>query len=268
MTSFFTLEIHKPLCMKRVLLPVFIAFCFLPNLLIAQTTPWPEWVFHHWVWEDESTQQSALQLIDDYKAHDIPVGAIIIDSPWETGYNSFDWDTTLYPDAQAMVDSFHARDVRVVVWMTTAINTDMTELWHYADSMGYFMKANAGSSSAVINWWKGDGSMIDFFNPDAVAWWKSLMDKTLALGIDGWKCDGTDYSVFLGNALYSPGAGQSITRASCEERRDHGDARTAVPPTRPAPARGDFEVDGLRREPALLPRESRRRVPEPRRCAR
>lgn len=198
--------------MNRVLLLAIITLNFFCKTLTAQTTPWPEWVFHHWVWEDESTQQSALQLIDDYKAHDIPVGAIIIDSPWETGYNTFDWDTTLYPDAQAMVDSFHARDVRVVVWITTAINTDMTELWHYADSMGYFMKANAGSGSAVINWWKGDGSMIDFFNPDAVAWWKSLVDKTLDLGIDGWKCDGTDYSILLGNALYSPGAGANITR--------------------------------------------------------
>lgn len=177
----------------------------------TQTTPWPEWVFHHWIWEGESTQESALQLVNDYKAHDIPVGVIIIDSPWETGYNTFDWDTSLYPDAQAMIDSIHAMDVRVVMWVTTAINTDVAGLWHYADSMGYFMKANAGSGSAVVEWWKGDGSMIDFFNPDAVAWWKTLMDKVLDMGIDGWKCDGTDYSILLG-ATYSPGAGRTVTR--------------------------------------------------------
>lgn len=198
---------------KQLLFSVVLSFVTIfSNTVCAQTAPWPEFVFHHWVWEDESTQQSALQLVDDYKARNIPVGAIIIDSPWETGYNTFDWDTSLYPNAQAMVDSFHARDVKVIVWITSAINTDMTELWHYADSMGYFMKSNANASSAVIPWWKGDGSMIDFFNPDAVAWWKTLMDKTLDLGIDGWKCDGTDYSVFLGNALYSPGMGGTVTR--------------------------------------------------------
>ena len=63
----------------------------------------------------------------------------------------------------------------------------------------------------MINWWKGDGSMIDFFNPAAVAWWKGLMDKTLDMGIDGWKCDGTDYSIILG-ATYSPGAGRTVDR--------------------------------------------------------
>ncbi len=177
----------------------------------AQSTC-PEFVFEHWVWEDESTQHSALQLVDDYLAHNIPVGAIIIDSPWETGYNTFEWDTSLYPDAQAMVDSFHSRGVKVIVWTTTAINTDVPDLWNYGDSMGYFMKTSAGAGSAVIPWWKGDGSMIDFFNPAAVTWWKTLMDKTITLGIDGWKCDGTDYSIFLAGATYSPGTGGTVTR--------------------------------------------------------
>lgn len=198
--------------MKKILRCIFVFHICSLNLLQAQSTIWPDWVFKHWVWEDESTQQSALQLVADYQAHQIPVDAIIIDSPWETGYNTFEWDSSLFPNAQAMVDSLHAQNVKVVVWITTAINTDQTALWHYADSMGYFMKTNAGSGSAIINWWKGDGSMIDFFNPNAVAWWKTLMDKTLALGIDGWKCDGTDYSVLLGNALYSPGAGAAVTR--------------------------------------------------------
>ena len=174
--------------MKKILL-LFVFISAATNFLSAQTTPWPEFVFHHWVWEDESTQQSALQLVDDYKTHNIPVGAIIIDSPWETDYNTFDWDTSHFQNPQAMVDSFHSRNVKVIVWITTAIDTTAHELWHYADSMGYFMKTSAGSGSAIIHWWKGYGSMIDFFNPNAVAWWKTLMDKTLALGIDGWKCD-------------------------------------------------------------------------------
>ena len=60
--------------------------------------PWPAWALSHWVWEDESTQESATALVDDYLAHDIPVGAIIIDSPWETGYDTFAWDPVRFPD--------------------------------------------------------------------------------------------------------------------------------------------------------------------------
>ncbi len=32
--------------------------------------------------------------------------------------------------------------------------------------------------------------MIDYTNPEAVAWWHRLMDRALALGVDGWKVDG------------------------------------------------------------------------------
>lgn len=173
--------------------------------------PWPSWVFEHWVWEDESTQESALQIVDDYIARDIPVSAIIIDSPWETGYNTFEWDTTLFPNAQAMIDSFHSRDVKVLLWITGIINIDEGAIYEYASDQGYFMKQFPfDNDPAVINWWKGDGSLIDWFNPDAVTWWKGLMDNMLDMGIDGWKCDGTDFSAI--QTPWSDGAGGFVSR--------------------------------------------------------
>ncbi|MCF8278106.1 MAG: T9SS type A sorting domain-containing protein [Flavobacteriales bacterium] len=173
--------------------------------------PWPSWAFSHWVWEDESTQASALQVVDDYIARDIPVSAIIIDSPWETGYNTFEWDTTLFEDAQAMIDSLHARDVKVVMWITGIINIDEGAIYDYAKDQGYFMKQLPfDNNPAVVNWWKGDGSLIDWFNPDAVAWWKGLMDNMLDMGIDGWKCDGTDFSAI--QTPWSDGANGFVSR--------------------------------------------------------
>lgn len=173
--------------------------------------PWPSWVFEHWVWEDESTQQSALQIVDDYISRDIPVSAIIIDSPWETDYNTFEWDTTLFQNAQAMIDSLHSRNVKVLLWITGIVNIDVQPLYDYAKDQGYFMKQLPfDSNPAVINWWKGDGSLIDWFNPDAVTWWKGLMDNMLDMGIDGWKCDGTDFSAI--QTPWSDGAGGFVSR--------------------------------------------------------
>ena len=174
-----------------------------PDAAPALTPPWPEWAFHHWVWEDESTQQSALALVNDYLSHQIPVGAIIIDSPWETGYNTFKWDPALFPDPQKLVSDLHAKNVRVMLWIVSAINTDVSPLYADAESKSYFMKLNPFGDPAVIDWWKGKGSLIDYFNPAAVAWWHALVDQALAFNIDGWKCDGLDFSAW--EAPWSPG---------------------------------------------------------------
>lgn len=175
----------------------------------VQTTPWPKWVFQHWIWEGEGTTQSAMQLVDDYLANGIPVDAIIIDSPWETAYNTFEWDTTLYPGAQQMIDYFHSKNIRVLLWITGGIDTNLHPLWDYARDHDYFMKENASSGPGIVKWWKPTPcSLIDWYNPEAVAWWKSLMDKALAYGIDGWKCDGSDFLLYdiqnFKSYFYSP----------------------------------------------------------------
>jgi alpha-glucosidase (family GH31 glycosyl hydrolase) len=43
-----------------------------------------------------------------------------------------------------------------------------------------------------LEWWHGSGGLLDYSNPDAVAWWHQQMDKVLDAGVDGFKCDGTD----------------------------------------------------------------------------
>jgi len=177
----------------------------------SATPPWPDWAFTHWVWEDESTQASATALVDGYLARDIPVGAVIIDSPWATGYSTFEWDTERFPDPEGFVDDMHAKGVRVFVWTVPAINVDVQPLYDEAAEAGYFMKVNADAEGpGVIDWWKGQGSLIDYWNPEAVAWWHELLDKTLATDIDGWKCDGLDYNAI--RIPYSPGAGRTIDR--------------------------------------------------------
>jgi alpha-glucosidase (family GH31 glycosyl hydrolase) len=181
-----------------------------PDAAPQNKPPWPEWAFHHWVWEDESTQKSATDLVNDYLSHNIPVGAIIIDSPWETGYNTFEWDKTLFPDPKQMITDLHKKNVKVMLWIVSGINTDVQPLYNDAKSKNYFMKLNPFGGPAEIDWWKGTGSLLDYFNPKAVAWWHALVDLALAYDIDGWKCDGLDFSAWL--APFSPGKGFVVSR--------------------------------------------------------
>jgi len=170
--------------------------------------PWPEWALEHWVWEDESTQDSARQLVEGYLQRDVPVGAVIIDSPWETGYNTFEFDTGLYPDPEGMIRTFHDMGVRVFLWIVSMINEDAPN-FAYARDRGFFIK-NASGEDFMVEWWKGTGGMLDYTNAEAVAWWHGQMDTVLDWGVDGWKVDGTDFagyvlSLFLGGMFGEAG---------------------------------------------------------------
>lgn len=155
----------------------------------------PPWSMKPWFWEDDvNTAAAVWDLVDGCKKHDLPLGAVLIDSPWTTAYNNFDFDQKRYSNPRQMIDALHARQVRVVVWMTNIINTKQDkadapgseeDLYAVGKARGYFV--NGGKP---IKWWKGKGALIDYTNPRAVAWWHRLMDRALALGVDGWKLDG------------------------------------------------------------------------------
>ncbi len=151
---------------------------------------WPEWAHEHWVWEDESTEESATALVEDYLARDIPVGAVIVDSPWATGYNTFVF-MDVFPEPQSMIDHFHSLGVRVMLWVVPNINVDSPNYQEAADA-GYFVE-----NGRTLEWWKGEGAFIDYNNPDALAWWHEQMDMVLDMGIDGWKLDGTIPMMYL-----------------------------------------------------------------------
>ena len=155
----------------------------------------PVWALEPWLWEDDvNTAAFVDELLDGYAAHDIPVRTILIDSPWSYRYNDFKVDTTRYPNPENWFGALQDQGYRVVLWMTTMVNSfnkdldlqQTTDWFESVKSQGYLM-----ADGAENKWWKGKGGFIDYTNPDALKWWQQQQDQVLRLGIDGWKLDGT-----------------------------------------------------------------------------
>ncbi len=165
--------------------------------LPASTAHTPRWALEPWISKDISTRDDTYAFVGGFQDRDIPVGVVVIDSPWETHYNTFVPNPTRYADFGGMISDMHARGVRVVAWVTGMTNTSGLDSEpggdtyvgaspNYAegDRCGYFI-----DQSATYFWWKGFGSGIDFFHPSATAWWHRQQDPVLAMGLDGWKLD-------------------------------------------------------------------------------
>jgi len=162
----------------------------------------PNWALGHVVWEDSiNTQDAAQMLVNLYAEHKVPVGGIIIDSPWSQSYNDFNWDRARYPEAEKMLKSFNEQNIKVMLWLTGCVNLTAKGVpvqkspdYDYVVEKGY-----AVNNSKPSEWWKGDGVHIDFTNPDATAWWDGKLDKVFGDGVAGWKVDQGEY--YFGDSL-------------------------------------------------------------------
>ena len=155
----------------------------------------PAWALECWLWEDDvNTAQYVDTLLDGYKKHDIPVRTILIDSPWSTRYNDFTVDEELYPEPELWFNQLQDSGYRVVLWMTSMVNSYSKDTRLQRDSTWFEIakeKEYLTGGGHQIKWWKGKGGFIDYTNPKAKQWWQGLQQKFFDWGIDGWKLDGT-----------------------------------------------------------------------------
>lgn len=157
----------------------------------------PRWAFEPWISKDISDGPDTYDFVQGFLDRDIPVGAVVLDSPWETHYNTFVPNPSRYPDFPKLVSDMNGKGVRVVLWITQLVNSTAFDLEkggdayvgpspNFEEGYGCGFYVNDGEE---YNWWKGKGASVDFFNPDAAAWWHAQQDQVLDAGIDGWKLD-------------------------------------------------------------------------------
>src|SRR5262245_32173833 len=58
----------------------------------------PRWAFEPWISKDISDGPDTYAFVQGFLDRDIPVGAVVLDSPWETHYNTFVPNPSRYPE--------------------------------------------------------------------------------------------------------------------------------------------------------------------------
>lgn len=162
----------------------------------------PRWAFEPWISKDISTGADTRAFVQGFRDRDIPVGVLVLDSPWETDYNTYTPNPSRYPEFGQMVADLRADNIRTVLWTTQMMNEESYDLELGGDTYlgpaeGFTLAFNCNffvNDGAVYFWWKGNGCGVDFFNPAARAWWHGLQEQVLSVGVAGFKLDfGDDY---------------------------------------------------------------------------
>jgi alpha-D-xyloside xylohydrolase len=187
----------------------------------------PYWAFAPWKARDyHRNAQEVYEDVDRYRELGLPASVLLIDSPWATNYNTYEFNPKQFDNAQKMIAHVHDEGYKLVLWHTPWINSETAKPYEdgfagklapgpasnfaEAERLGYFLRRPDGSTYTG-RWWKGMGSLIDFTNPAARKWWQGQVSKAIAMGADGFKNDDAE-GAFIGDVVFAGGQDQRIMR--------------------------------------------------------
>ena len=245
--------VHAPDAVAR--LRRFLRLTGLPPVL-------PEWAYGHWKSRDVYTHQSDAEADwQGYREHGIPLDAIVLDSPWATQYNTWEFNPHQFPDARGYDRALRADGVRTVVWVAPWVNLDSREGQYPPDDESGGCTASPRPTTSrrsscgkdgeplVARWWMGTGSPVDFTNARAEAWWREQAKQVLRLGVQGIKADDGEGWYIPDDARFADGT------TGAQTAWGHG---LQVPPLDAARARRGPPGRGRALRPPGVDRASRR----------
>ena len=152
----------------------------------------PPWSFGLWLSTsfttdyDETTVNS---FVDGMAERNIPLSVFHFDCFWmkEFQWVDFEWDTSQFPDAKAMLTRLKQRGLKICVWINPYV-AQKSRLFEEGMAKGYLVKNPDGS---VWQWdrWQAGMALVDFTNAEAASWYQAKLKKLLDAGVDTFKTD-------------------------------------------------------------------------------
>ena len=164
----------------------------LPRYTFLTGTPAlpPLWSFGLWMSRmSYRTQEEVEEVARRLRQEDIPCDVIHIDTDWfETPWvNDLTFSRERFPDPQSMIDALRRQGFRLSLWQIPYIGTGSHFYDEGVDQSFFALDADGGPYH--IDGFFGPTAVIDYSNPDAVAWIQAKFDPLFAMGVSVIKTD-------------------------------------------------------------------------------
>ncbi|KAJ8977591.1 hypothetical protein NQ317_018359 [Molorchus minor] len=121
------------------------------------------------------SQDEILEINRKFEENKIPVDAIWLDIDYTNRKTYFTWNPETFSNPNRMLDYLNGRGRKAVAIIDPHIKReDGYFVFDECESNGYFVK-NQNGSSFQAPCWPGVSSWIDFFNPDALYYYSTLI---------------------------------------------------------------------------------------------
>lgn len=152
----------------------------------------PAWSFGLWLSTSFTTnynEETTSSFIQGMKDRDIPLSVFHFDCFWMKGYEwcNFEWDNDVFPDPEDMIARYHARGLKICVWLNPYIG-QKSALFDEGMKNGYLLKKTNGDVWQT-DLWQAGMALVDFTNPAAREWYREKLRGLLNMGVDCFKTD-------------------------------------------------------------------------------
>lgn len=152
----------------------------------------PAWSYGLWLSTSFTTQYdeaTVMSFVDGMAERGLPLSVFHFDCFWMRAFHwtDFTWDPATFPDPEGLLARLHSKGLKVCVWINPYI-AQRSSLFEEGRAGGFLVRRADGSVWQTDQWQAGM-ALVDFTNPDAVAWYQGHLRRLLGQGVDAFKTD-------------------------------------------------------------------------------
>jgi alpha-D-xyloside xylohydrolase len=155
----------------------------------------PLWAFGYWMGRCRyHSRDEMLEVARTMRQHRVPLDVLHLDPDWlvvDRLNCDFIWNERRFGGRRDFVEALAEQGVRLSVWELPYLDP-ASPRFAEAQEKGYLVRRTDGSLASIQKTPTPDGrtrALIDFTNPDAVAWWQGMHEAFLDDGVAVFKTD-------------------------------------------------------------------------------